>query len=47
MPDEYSLEQLERYSRLRLQVLFGSFLCYSAYYLVRKNFVMAMPDLVT
>ena len=46
VPDEYSVEQLETYSRLRLQVLLGAFLCYSAYYLVRKNIVMAMPDLV-
>lgn len=46
VPGKYSVEQLEIYSRLRLQVLLGSFLCYSAYYLVRKNFVMTMPDLV-
>ncbi len=46
VPDEYSVAQLEVYSRLRLQVLLGAFLSYSAYYLVRKNFVMAMPDLV-
>ena len=46
VPDGYSAAQLRKYSSLRLQVLAGAFLCYSAYYLVRKNFVMAMPDLV-
>lgn len=46
VPDGYSRAQHERYSRLRLQVLGGAFLAYSAYYLVRKNFVMAMPDLI-
>ncbi|MGI9275072.1 MAG: MFS transporter [Endozoicomonas sp.] len=46
VPDGYTRAQHERYSRLRLQVLGGAFLCYSAYYLVRKNFVMVMPDLV-
>ena len=46
VPDGYSAEQLKKYSCLRLQVLAGTFLCYSAYYLVRKNFVLAMPDLV-
>ena len=45
-PDGYSRSQHERYSRLRLQVLGGAFLCYSAYYLVRKNFVLVMPDLI-
>ncbi|AMO54993.1 MFS transporter [Endozoicomonas montiporae] len=46
VPDGYSRVQHERYSRLRLQVLGGTFLGYSAYYLVRKNFVMVMPDLI-
>ena len=46
VPDGYSRAQLELYSKLRLQILAGTFLCYSAYYLVRKNFVLAMPDLV-
>lgn len=46
VPDGYSREQHERYSKLRLQILGGAFLCYSAYYLVRKNFVMVMPDLI-
>ena len=47
MPEGYSRTQHERYSRLRLQVLGGAFLGYSAYYLVRKNFVLAMPDLIS
>ena len=46
VPDGYSAEQLKQYSYLRLQVLAGAFLCYFAYYLVRKNFVLAIPDLV-
>ena len=46
VPDGYSAEQLKKYSCIRLQVLAGAFLCYSAYYLVRKNFVLVMPDLV-
>ncbi|MRI32578.1 glycerol-3-phosphate transporter [Endozoicomonas sp. OPT23] len=46
VPDGYTKTQHDQYSRLRLQVLAGIFLCYSAYYLVRKNFVMVMPDLI-
>ncbi|MFA8436439.1 MAG: glycerol-3-phosphate transporter [Marinifilaceae bacterium] len=34
------------YKRLRLQVFLGIFLGYAGYYLVRKNFSLAMPDLV-
>jgi len=34
------------YKRLRLQVFLGIFIGYAGYYLVRKNFSMAMPDLV-
>lgn len=33
------------YKRLRLQVFIGIFLGYAGYYLVRKNFSMAMPEL--
>lgn len=47
VPDGYSKKQHERYSKLRLQILIGAFLSYSAYYLVRKNFVMVMPDLIS
>src|SRR5687767_9954144 len=34
------------YKRLRLQVFLGIFLGYAAYYLVRKNFALAMPDIL-
>ena len=45
VPPGYSREQSECYRKLRLQALISVFLCYSAYYLVRKNFIMVMPDL--
>ncbi len=34
------------YKRLRLQVFLGIFIGYAAYYLIRKNFALAMPDLI-
>jgi OPA family glycerol-3-phosphate transporter-like MFS transporter len=34
------------YKRLRFQVFAGIFIGYAGYYLVRKNFSLAMPDLV-
>jgi OPA family glycerol-3-phosphate transporter-like MFS transporter len=34
------------YKKLRLQVFLGIFLGYAGYYLVRKNFSLAMPDLI-
>jgi OPA family glycerol-3-phosphate transporter-like MFS transporter len=34
------------YKRLRWQVFLGIFVGYAGYYLVRKNFSMAMPDLI-
>ncbi|MGY8658101.1 MAG: glycerol-3-phosphate transporter [Verrucomicrobiales bacterium] len=34
------------YSRLRLQVFLGIFIGYAGYYLVRKNFTLAMPFLI-
>jgi OPA family glycerol-3-phosphate transporter-like MFS transporter len=34
------------YKRLRWQVFIGIFIGYAGYYLVRKNFALAMPDLV-
>ncbi|MTI13419.1 MFS transporter [Sansalvadorimonas verongulae] len=46
IPAGYNQTQTQVYARLRLQVLFSVFFCYSAYYLVRKNFVLIMPDLV-
>lgn len=40
-------EQIDRtYSRMRLQVFIGIFVGYAGYYLVRKNFALAMPDLI-
>lgn len=40
-------EQIDpTYRRLRLQVFLGIFIGYAGYYLVRKNFSMAMPDLI-
>jgi OPA family glycerol-3-phosphate transporter-like MFS transporter len=35
------------YKKLRLQVFFGIFFGYASYYLVRKNFSLAMPDLIS
>ncbi|TWT67156.1 glycerol-3-phosphate transporter [Allorhodopirellula solitaria] len=34
------------YRRLRIQVFVGIFVGYAGYYLVRKNFALAMPDLI-
>ena len=34
------------YRRLRLQVFIGIFVGYAGYYLVRKNFTLAMPYLI-
>ena len=34
------------YKRLRLQVFLGIFVGYAAYYLIRKNFALAIPDLI-
>jgi OPA family glycerol-3-phosphate transporter-like MFS transporter len=34
------------YSRMRWQVFFGIYMGYAGYYLVRKNFALAMPDLI-
>ena len=34
------------YKRLRLQVFIGIFVGYAAYYLVRKNFALAIPDIL-
>ncbi|MDE6858186.1 MAG: glycerol-3-phosphate transporter, partial [Alistipes sp.] len=36
----------ETYKRLRMQVFIGIFVGYAGYYLVRKNFTLAMPYLV-
>jgi len=37
----------DNYKRLRLQVFLGIFVGYAGYYLVRKNFALAMPDLIS
>lgn len=34
------------YKKMRWQVFFGIFVGYAGYYLVRKNFALAMPDLI-
>ncbi len=34
------------YKKMRWQVFFGIFIGYAGYYLVRKNFTLAMPDLI-
>ena len=34
------------YKRLRWQVFTGIFVGYAAFYLVRKNFALAMPDIL-
>lgn len=36
----------DKYKRMRWQVFFGIFVGYAGYYLVRKNFALAMPDLI-
>ncbi|MFT5692435.1 MAG: OPA family glycerol-3-phosphate transporter-like MFS transporter [Oceanicoccus sp.] len=36
----------ENYPKLRLQVFLGIFIGYAGYYLVRKNFTLAMPSLI-
>ncbi len=38
-------QQDETYKKLRLQVFIGIFLGYAGYYLLRKNFSIAMPYL--
>jgi len=38
--------QDKEYTKLRLQVFLGIFFGYAGYYLVRKNFTLAMPDLI-
>lgn len=34
------------YKRMRLQMMVGIFIGYAGYYLIRKNFSLAMPDLI-
>lgn len=45
--DLLPLERIDPvYKKLRLQVFLGVFIGYAGYYLVRKNFSLAMPDLI-
>ena len=44
-PAETGPEADARYKRLRLQVFLGAFIGYAGFYLVRKNFSMAIPAL--
>src|SRR5215208_5607691 len=45
--DRLPSEKIEStYRRLRLQVFIGIFIGYAAYYLVRKNFSLAIPDIL-
>ena len=45
LPETTGPEADARYKRLRAQVFAGAFIGYAAYYLVRKNFAMAIPML--
>ena len=44
-PEQTGQEADKRYKALRLQVFFGAFIGYAAFYIVRKNFSMAIPML--
>ena len=44
-PVEKCANMNERYSKLRFQVFVGAFIGYAAFYIVRKNFSMAIPML--
>lgn len=44
MTDEKKVDK--EYKKLRLQVFMGIFIGYAGYYLVRKNFSLAIPDLI-
>lgn len=43
LPEQSGPEADKRYKSLRLQVFAGAFIAYAGFYLVRKNFSMAMP----
>ncbi len=45
-PEETGPEADAKYKRLRWQVFMGIFIGYAGYYIVRKNFSMAIPTLV-
>lgn len=40
-------EVLVRYNRLRWQALFGIFIGYAAYYILRNNFLLSSPELIS
>lgn len=44
-PEQTGTEADARYKRLRWQVFIGIFIGYAGFYIVRKNFSMAMPEL--
>ena len=44
-PEQTGPEADAKYKRMRLQVFLGAFIGYSGFYLVRKNFSMAIPAL--
>lgn len=44
-PEQTGPEADRRYRKLRLQVFIGAFIGYAAFYIVRKNFSMAIPML--
>ena len=44
-PEQTGPEADHRYRKLRLQVFIGAFIGYAAFYIVRKNFSMAIPML--
>ncbi len=44
-PEQTGPEADKRYKSLRMQVFLGAFIGYAAYYIVRKNFSMAIPML--
>ena len=44
-PEQTGAEADARYKRLRWQVFFGIFIGYAGFYIVRKNFSMAIPML--
>ena len=44
-PEQSGPEADQRYKRLRWQVFLGIFIGYAGFYIVRKNFSMAIPEL--
>ncbi len=46
MSDKNKTQIDTKYKKMRIQVFAGIFIGYAGYYLVRKNFSLAMPDLI-